>query len=106
MRRSEENAHTQPSPAVCEHLLSGRRIWAAQVCLVKGKVQRELGAWRVETVEEFFLFDFQDVSVSKSSLNPRALISAVYFNGLGKKERRARVEQISFYIRQSESLGP
>jgi hypothetical protein len=53
-----------------------------------------------------FFYLFQDVSVLKSSLNPRALISAVYFNVLGKKERRARVEQISFYICQSESLGP
>ena len=53
-----------------------------------------------------FLFDLQDVSVLKSSLNPRALISVVYFNVLGKKERLARIEQISFYICQSESLGP
>jgi hypothetical protein len=70
---------------VCEHLLSGRRIWAAQLGLVKAKVQRELRAWLVETVEEKFLFELQDVSVSKSSLNPRALISVVYFNGFGKE---------------------
>jgi hypothetical protein len=63
------------------------------VGLVTGKVQRELGAWRVETVKDFFFINSQDVSVLKSGLNLRALI---YFNGLGKKERRARIEHISF----------
>jgi hypothetical protein len=55
----------------------------------EGKVKGELGVRRVETVMEFVFIDF---SVSKSSPSPRTLTSVEYFNGLGTKERRARVE--------------
>jgi hypothetical protein len=46
----------------------------------KATMQSELGTWALETVKENFLFDLQDVSFSKSSLNPRAIMSIVCFN--------------------------
>jgi hypothetical protein len=99
-------------------LTHSRARLCVSICFPEDEYGQRMWAWRKERCSEnwahgeeeqsrrIFLFDLQDVSVLKSSLNPRALISVVYFNGWGKKERRARVEQISFYICQSESLGP
>jgi hypothetical protein len=52
----------------------------------KAKIQRELGAWLVETIKENCLFDLQDVSFSKSNLNPWVIMSVVCFKVREKKE--------------------
>ena len=72
--------------AVCEHLLSGFQDEFGDHWLARSnpwgasKDAERIGHMVAETVKEIVLFDLQDVSFSKSSLNLRALMSVVCFN--------------------------
>ena len=83
---------TRSDTAVYEHLLSGFQDefwdhrWDWSNPWGESKDAERIGHMTAETVKGNFLFDLQDDCFSKSSLNPRALMSVVCFNVCEEKE--------------------